>query len=133
MELALNALQVLLGLVGALYLLGRCSARFFMNYLAINNDNRPSGLGTAWSYTKLTVYFVGTGVFLYHGASAFLELIPASWMERDEYGDVTGSTREYLQFLFALVGSAAVMSSSEKQAEKLDRLATEELKRRGFD
>jgi hypothetical protein len=122
--------QTVFGLYGLLYIATAVMApAWFLDTLAVNDiaarHARKSSIrnvmspGEPWWTLPVTLLtLIAIGVVLYGALAPAVSVIPRSWGGATEDGDWT-STRNYIQFGGAIIGSLAVAMRLEKNAETL--------------
>lgn len=125
-----RALQSMFGLYGTLYLVSAIYwPRWFLDTIAINyfeqrNAHRQKSrnilsYGNAWYFMPATfLTLIAVGVVIHAAAYAMIAIIPYSWGAESEDGDWE-STRNWLQYAIAIVGSIGLAMRLERNAEIL--------------
>jgi hypothetical protein len=115
-------------LYGALYVLALARPRFFYDFFVTKFEPKTK-LFAALYITLLVLKWFSVTKFFYHASYGIFHIIPAHWMRYDEDGEVEGSTREYCQFVFAILAGAFALDGGEKAGKEGERLRSEELEK----
>jgi hypothetical protein len=123
-----DAIGSVMTLYGAAYVLAQSRPKLFYEVFAARADPKTK-IGAVLVYALLALKVLSVGKFFYHAGSGIFDIIPADWMSYDENGEPEWQTREYLQFVFAVIGVAIAMDAGEaKVAKEGKRIVDEERK-----